>query len=67
LEAHGVQNIRLLVNRIRPHMVQANDMMSVQDVEEILAIPLLGIVPDHQDVIISANKGRTVGVIRNGF
>jgi septum site-determining protein MinD len=57
LEAHGVQNIRLLVNRIRPHMVQANDMMSVQDVEEILAIPLLGIVPDHQDVIISANKG----------
>jgi septum site-determining protein MinD len=57
LEAHGVQHIRLLVNRIRPQMVQANDMMSVQDVEEILAIPLLGVVPDHQDVIVSTNKG----------
>jgi septum site-determining protein MinD len=57
LEAHGVQQLRLLVNRIRPHMVQANDMMSVQDVEEILAIPLLGVVPDHQDVIVSTNKG----------
>ena len=57
LEANGVNHIRLLVNRIRPQMVQANDMMSVQDVEEILAIPLLGVVPDHQDVIVSTNKG----------
>ncbi|MGB3535154.1 MAG: septum site-determining protein MinD [Microcoleaceae cyanobacterium] len=57
LEANGVQQIRLLVNRIRPQMVQANEMMSVQDVEEILAIPLLGVVPDHADVIVSTNKG----------
>ncbi|MGB3402140.1 MAG: septum site-determining protein MinD [Microcoleaceae cyanobacterium] len=57
LEANGVQQIRLLVNRIRPQLVQMNDMMSVQDVEEILAIALIGVVPDHTDVIVSSNRG----------
>ncbi len=38
-------------------MVLANDMMSVQDVREILAIPLLGVVPDDERVIVSTNRG----------
>ena len=57
LEAHNVRRIHLLVNRIRPAMVQANDMMSVQDVKEILAIPLIGIIPDDERVIVSTNRG----------
>ncbi len=57
LEANSVKQIRLLINRIKPLMVQANDMMSVQDVEEILAIPLIGVVPDDENVIVSTNKG----------
>ncbi len=57
LEANGVKAIRLVINRIRPTMVQANDMMSVEDVQEILAVPLIGIVPDDEKVIISTNKG----------
>lgn len=57
LEAHGVKRINLLVNRIKPLMVQANDMMSVQDVEEILAIPLIGVIPDDERVIVSTNRG----------
>ncbi|OCQ94352.1 septum site-determining protein MinD [Oscillatoriales cyanobacterium USR001] len=57
LEAHNVKRINLIVNRIRPAMVQANDMMSVQDVREILAIPLLGVVPDDERVIVSTNRG----------
>ncbi len=57
LEANGVKTIRLVINRIRPTMVQANDMMSVEDVQEILAIPLIGIVPDDEKVIVSTNKG----------
>ena len=57
LEAHNVKRIHLIVNRIRPLMVQANDMMSVQDVREILAIPLLGVVPDDERVIVSTNRG----------
>jgi len=57
LEAHSVKKIHLIVNRIRPAMVQANNMMSVQDVQEILAIPILGIVPDDERVIVSTNRG----------
>lgn len=57
LEAHGIKKIRLIVNRLRPAMVQANDMMSVADVQEILAVPLLGIVPDDEQVIVSTNRG----------
>lgn len=57
LEAHGIKNIRLIVNRLRPAMVKANDMMSVSDVQEILAVPLLGIVPDDEQVIVSTNRG----------
>lgn len=57
LEAHNVKRIHLLVNRIRPMMVEANDMMSVQDVKEILAIPLIGVVPDDEKVIVSTNRG----------
>lgn len=57
LESHGIKNIRLIVNRIRPAMVEANDMMSVEDVQEILAIPLIGVVPDDERVIVSTNRG----------
>lgn len=57
LEANGIKRIRLIVNRLRPAMVQANDMMSVQDVQEILAIPLIGVIPDDEKVIVSTNRG----------
>lgn len=57
LEANNIKQIRLIVNRLRINMVEANDMMSVADVQEILAIPLVGIVPDDERVIISTNKG----------
>ena len=49
--------IRLIVNRIRPEMVRSGDMMSVDDVVDILAVELLGIVPDDEDVIDTTNRG----------
>jgi septum site-determining protein MinD len=57
LEANRVKNVRLIINRIRPAMVQANNMMSVSDVQEILSVPLLGIIPDDEKVIVSTNRG----------
>ncbi|MGD1901170.1 MAG: septum site-determining protein MinD [Geitlerinemataceae cyanobacterium] len=57
LEASGVRSIQLIVNRLRSHMVAANDMMSVEDVQELLAVPLVGIVPDDEQVIVSTNRG----------
>lgn len=57
LEAQGVRRTHLIINRIRPSMVQANDMMSVEDVQELLAIPLIGVIPDDENVIVSTNRG----------
>ncbi|MBD2577716.1 septum site-determining protein MinD [Oscillatoria sp. FACHB-1406] len=57
LEANGVKTIRLLINRLKPQMVKANDMMSVEDVLEILAIPPIGIMPDDERIIVASNRG----------
>ena len=57
VEAHELPEPELILNRYRTGMVQRGDMMNKEDILEILAIPLLGIVPDHEDVIISTNRG----------
>ncbi len=57
LEANGIYNTKLLVNRVRPDMIQRNDMMSVRDVQEMLGIPLLGVIPEDHHVIIATNRG----------
>ncbi len=49
--------VRLIVNRIRPEMVRSGDMLSVDDVCEILSAELLGIVPDDEEVIDTSNRG----------
>jgi septum site-determining protein MinD len=43
--------LRLIVNRIRPEMVKSGDMMSVEDVCQILSAELLGVIPDDEEVI----------------
>lgn len=57
LEANDVKFTKLLINRIKPKMVQEDQMMSVRDVLDILAVPLLGVVPDDERVIVSSNRG----------
>ncbi len=65
LEAQGIKRIQLIVNRLRPAMVQANNMMSVQDVRELLAIPLIGVIPEDERVIISTNRGEPLVLAEN--
>jgi len=57
LEANDKKRADLIVNRVRMDMVNRGDMMSVDDVVEILAIDLLGAVPDDEEIVISTNKG----------
>ena len=57
VEAHDLPEPELIINRFRPGMVSRGDMMDRDDILEILAIPLIGMVPEHEDVIISANRG----------
>ncbi|NPA90539.1 MAG: septum site-determining protein MinD [Chloroflexi bacterium] len=60
LEAENKRDIRLLVNRVNPEMVHRGDMMSVEDVLDILAIPLLGVIPEDPSILISSNRGMPV-------
>ncbi|XGB43453.1 MAG: septum site-determining protein MinD [Nodosilinea sp. LVE1205-7] len=57
LEASDVRHTKLLINRLKPAMVQEEQMMSVRDVLDILAVPLLGVIPDDERVIIASNRG----------
>jgi septum site-determining protein MinD len=52
--------IRLIVNRLRPEMVRSGDMLSVDDVCEVLSIELLGVVPDDEEIIDTTNRGEPV-------
>ncbi|MBB1487207.1 septum site-determining protein MinD [Oceanospirillum sediminis] len=51
---------QLLITRYDPERVEHADMMSVQDIEEILAIPLVGVVPESDAVLRASNKGTPV-------
>jgi len=57
LEAAELSNPLLILNRIRPEMVKRGDMMALEDVTDILAIDVLGIVPDDESIVVSSNKG----------
>ena len=57
LEASDVKQSHLIVNRLRTKMVKDNSLMSSDDVVEILAIDLIGVVPDDEQIIISTNNG----------
>ncbi len=55
-----VAKYRLLVNRVRPNLIKSNDMMSVDDVVEILSAELIGVIPEDTGVITSTNKGEPI-------
>lgn len=52
--------IKLVVNRVRPAMVRKGTMMSVADVNAILRLDLIGVVPDEREIIIATNRGTPV-------
>ncbi len=60
LEAGGMKQIDLLINRLRPELISRGDMMSVEDVTEILAVSLIGAVPDDTEIVVSTNQGEPV-------
>ncbi len=60
LEKHQIKQLDLVINRIRMDMVKRGDMMSVEDVSEILAIHLLGVLPDDEQVVVGTNQGEPV-------
>jgi septum site-determining protein MinD len=60
LMAKGIKKINLIINRIRPNMVKSDDMMSIEDVTNILGITLVGVIPDSEKIIIASNRGEPI-------
>lgn len=60
LEAAELYDHKLIINRIRPGMVERKDMLGIDDILEVLAIELIGIVPDDEKIIVSTNVGAPV-------
>lgn len=60
LETNKIRTNQLIINRIRMDMVKRGDMMSVEDVTDILSIPLIGALPDDEMVVIGTNQGEPV-------
>jgi septum site-determining protein MinD len=57
LEANEIGKTQLIVNRLRADMVKRGDMMSADDVIDILAVELIGQVPDDENIVIATNNG----------
>ncbi len=55
-----IESHKLLINRVRPNLIKTNDMMSVEDVQEILSCDIIGIVPEDTGIITSTNKGEPI-------
>ncbi|RLD91259.1 MAG: septum site-determining protein MinD, partial [Bacteroidetes bacterium] len=62
VEAEEKGTPKLLINRLSPEMVKQNNMLSADDVVDLLAIHLLGIVPEDKAVLISTNQGTPIAL-----
>lgn len=62
LEQEDIGRPRLVINRIRNHMVESGDMLDIEDIIQVLSIDLIGIVIDDDAVIKASNHGEPVAI-----
>jgi septum site-determining protein MinD len=62
VEAEEKGPVLLIINRINPDMIRKGDMISTQDIVDLLAIDLIGIVPEDEDVLVSTNRGLPISL-----
>lgn len=67
VEAEEKGPARLIINRLKPRMVQHGDMLDTQDVVDILAVELIGVVPEDEQIIVSTNQGRPVALLNGSL
>ena len=60
LDAKGLENHQLIINRINYQMTKKGDMLDVNDILDSLAIKLIGVVPDDRSITIATNKGEPI-------
>ncbi|MBI5054972.1 MAG: septum site-determining protein MinD [Chloroflexi bacterium] len=52
----------LILNRLKPEMIKRGDMLSIDDVLDVLAIDLIGIVPEDEQIVVGSNRGTPVAL-----
>jgi len=62
VEAEGKGPARLIINRLDPERVRRGEMLDTADVLEILAIDLIGIVPEDANILVSTNRGQPIAL-----
>lgn len=62
VEAEEKGPARLIINRLNPALIKRGDMLTADDVLELLAVELIGIVPEDENVVISSNRGQPVAL-----
>ena len=60
VEAAEIPPPRLILNRLNPALAQRGEMMTMEDVTDILAIDLIGIVPEDSTIVMASNRGEPV-------
>jgi len=65
IEAEEKGPARLVINRLKPDMVERGQMLEIADVVELLAVELIGVVPEDQTVLIAANRGQPLTLSNN--
>ena len=60
LEAEEKRSPALIINRLNPMLVKQHDMLSADDVLDLLGIPLIGVVPEDETVLVGSNRGTPV-------
>ncbi|GAP11076.1 septum site-determining protein MinD [Bellilinea caldifistulae] len=62
IEAEEKGPARLILNRVNMNLVKRGDMLNAEDVLELLAVELIGIVPEDEAVVVSTNRGQPVAL-----
>ncbi len=65
LDANEIPRIDLVINKIRADMVKRGDMMSIDDVVDILSINLIGTIYDDEAIVISSNRGEPIAGVKS--
>ena len=60
LDAKGLEDHAVIVNRLNYEMTKKGDMLDVPDIIETLSVKLLGVVPDDRGITVSTNKGEPI-------
>ena len=57
LEDMGIEDVKVVINRVRSDMIDKGIMMNMDDCVDMLGVPVLGIVPDDEELMVAALKG----------